>query len=109
MICVRITYLPATFPSTRQLDNDDVLGDLLTEYIMLSPWRHFQNSCHYNIQEMSFVTAWETSRWHVADGDISHLSTNAFFLLFYVMWLVVYFFPCIVKYGDLLVKFCKGI
>jgi hypothetical protein len=62
-------------------DNDDdvfvvvVPADLLTEYIMLSPWRHIQNSRHYNIKGLSFVMPWEKSRWCVVDGDASQYAT----------------------------------
>jgi hypothetical protein len=43
---------PCHIPWTCQPDNDDddVWGDLLTEYVKLSPWRHFQNSHHYIIK-----------------------------------------------------------
>lgn len=36
---------------------------------MLSPWGHIQNSRHYNIKGLSFVTPRERSRWRVLHVD----------------------------------------
>lgn len=46
-----------------------VLRDLPTEYVMLSPWRHIQNSRHYNVKVLSFVIPWEKSRQCVLGSE----------------------------------------
>ena len=50
-------------------DDDDDLGDLLKEYIM-SPCRQSQNTRHYDVTVLPFVTTWETSRRRDLNGDV---------------------------------------